>query len=296
VKAVQQRRAGIFIPCMLIIIQSVIYALGDPITKLVYRVMPVYSVLTVRYALGVLVMFLVAGKRIVRGLREASWRDLAPTSICIAMAYLTANAAMSLTDLTAVAFIRSLNTVMTPLLALAIFRTPYRKHNIPIQLAVVVGLYLLCGLGGLTGFGAGELCALVSALMMASSLVFSRSAVSKGVDPIALSAVQAGASALAALGAAFVVEGGLHYENATPAIWLVIVYLAAVATVGGYWLQNFALRKISARTVALLQCTYPVLAAVMAHFVLSERLTAAGVAGCVIILGCVVAETILRDK
>ena len=177
-----------------------------------------------------------------------------------------------------------------------IFRTPYHKRHLPVQLAVVVGLYLLCGLGGLTGFGPGELCALLSALMMASSLVFSRNALTRGVDPIALSAVQAGASALAAMAAALTLEGGFHFENATPTIWLIILYLAGVATVGGYWLQNFALRKISARMVALLQCTYPVLAAVMAHFVLNERLTLAGVAGCGIILACVITEAVIRDR
>ena len=291
----EANKSSILIPCLLIVLQSIIYSIGDPLVKNVFRSVPVYSVLSVRYTLGVTLMCLIAGKRIWRGLKTSTLKPFLPTSICTSFAYLFANLALSLAEVTPVAFIRSLSTVMTPLLALLLFRAPYAKHHIPIQLSVLVGLYLLCGPGGMTGFGLGETFALLSALMMASSLVFSRNALSKGVDPVTMAAVQAACCGIVSITAAFTLEGGLHLENATPSTWLIILYLALAGTVGGHWLQNFALRKISARTVALLQCTYPVLAAVTSHFLLHESLSLTGAIGCVIILACVVAETTIKS-
>lgn len=48
-------------------------------------------------------------------------------------------------------------------------------------------------------------------------------------------------------------------------------------------------------TVALLQCICPVMTAVCSYVILSERLSAAGIAGCAIILACVAAETLIRE-
>lgn len=283
-----------FLPCLLIILQSVIYAIGDPISKTAYRAIPVYSFLTVRYSMGVTIMLLIAGKRVIRGLRECSLWDILPTCLCTACAYLLSNVALNAGTVTNVAFLRSLSTVIAPILGLLIFRTPYHRKHIPVQVMVVVGMYLLCGARQLS-LGMGEICALLSATVTALSLVFSRSALRR-VDPIALAAAQTAAPALGALLCALLFDGGIQIQQATPQIWLSIFYLAAVCTVGGIWLQNFALKKISVRTLALLQCTCPVMSAAVSSVVLDEHLTVAGMLGCAIILACVVAETLMREN
>lgn len=159
---------------------------------------------------------------------------------------------------------------------------------------VVVGLYLLCGLGGLSGFGLGEILALVAAFMMAGSLVFGGSAL-QWIDPITLTTVQAAACAVAAAVCAWIFDGGWHVDGMTPVVFGIIAYLAILCTLAGYLLQNEALKSISARTVALLQCICPVMTAVCSYVILSERLSAAGIAGCAIILACVAAETLIRE-
>jgi len=281
------------LPCLLILLQSVLYSIGDPISKTAYRAMPVYSLLSVRYSLGVVIMLLIAGRRIIRGLRECSLWDILPACLCTACAYLLSNVALNAGTVTNVAFLRSLSTVIAPILGLLLFRTPYHRKHIPVQVMVVVGMYLLCGARQLS-LGLGEICALLSATVTAFSLVFSRSALRR-VDPIALAAAQTVAPALAAILCALLFDGGIQIGMATPRIWLSILYLAAVCTVGGIWLQNFALKKISVRTLALLQCTCPVMSAAISSVVLDEHLTFTGVLGCAIILGCVVAETLMRE-
>ena len=282
-------------PCFLILLQSLLYGFGDPISKFAFDVMPVYSLLVLRYSMALVVLLLLFGKRIWKGLKQCSVKDWILPTLCMSGAYVVNNIALDLTAATSVAFLRSLATVMTPLLALAAYRRTYRWQHIPIQCLVVVGLYLLCGLGGLSGFGLGEVLSLLSALLLAGSLVFGEHALER-VDPITLSTLQVAASVLMATICAPIFNGGLHLELTTPTIWAIITYMAIGCTLAGYLLQNAALTTLSSRTAALLQCACPVLTAVFSRFVLGERLSVAGVIGAVIILICVVAETLLENE
>ena len=282
-------------PCFLILLQSLLYGFGDPISKFAFDVMPVYSLLVLRYSMALVVLLLLFGKRIWKGLKQCSVKDWLLPTLCMSGAYVVNNIALDLTAATSVAFLRSLATVMTPLLALAAYRRTYRWQHIPIQCLVVVGLYLLCGLGGLSGFGLGEVLSLLSALLLAGSLVFGEHALER-VEPITLSTLQVAASVLMAAICAPIFNGGLHLELTTPTIWAIITYMAIGCTLAGYLLQNAALTTLSPRTAALLQCACPVLTAVFSRFVLGERLSVAGVIGAVIILICVVAETLLENE
>ena len=282
-------------PCFLILLQSLLYGFGDPISKFAFDVMPVYSLLVLRYSMALVVLLLLFGKRIWKGLKQCSVKDWILPTLCMSGAYVVNNIALDLTAATSVAFLRSLATVMTPLLALAAYRRTYRWQHITIQCLVVVGLYLLCGLGGLSGFGLGEVLSLLSALLLAGSLVFGEHALER-VDPITLSTLQVAASVLMAAICAPIFNGGLHLELTTPTIWAIITYMAIGCTLAGYLLQNAALTTLSSRTAALLQCACPVLTAVFSRFVLGERLSVAGVIGAVIILICVVAETLLENE
>ena len=267
-------------PCFLILLQSMLYG---------------FSLLVLRYSMALVVLLLLFSKRIWKGLKQCSVKDWILPTLCMAGAYVVNNIALDLTAATSVAFLRSLATVMTPLLALVVYRRTYRWQHIPIQCLVVVGLYLLCGLGGLSGFGLGEVLSLLSALLLAGSLVFGEHALER-VDPITLSTLQVAASVLMAAICAPIFNGGLHLELTTPTIWAIITYMAIGCTLAGYLLQNAALTTLSSRTAALLQCACPVLTAVFSRFVLDERLSVAGVMGAVIILICVVAETLLENE
>ena len=283
-----------WLPVGFILLQNTLYGFGDPISKAAYEVLPVYSLLTVRYSIALAFLLLVFGRRILRGLRACSWRDWIAPALCIGGAYVMGNIALKLTAATSVAFLRSLSTVMTPLLALAVYRRGFGKKHIPILILVVIGLYLLCGLGGLSGFGWGEICALLTALLLSGALIFGENALDR-VDPITLTAVQVAASVAMALVCTLLFEKGIHLENATPVHWAIILYLALTCTVAGYFLQNAALGHISARAVALLQCICPVMTAFFSWLLLKETLSPAGLVGAVILLACVAAETTMKD-
>lgn len=282
------------LPCLLVLLQGLLYGLGDPISKEAYEVMPVYSLLSIRYLLALAVLLLIGRTRIAEGIRKCSPRDWLLPSLCMGGAYLAGNIGLQLTEATSVAFLRSLSTVMTPLLALVIYRRKYRWQHIPIQLLVIAGLYLLCAQGGLSGFGTGELFALLSAFLLAGSLVFGENAL-KRVDPITLSALQTASSVLMATACAFLFQSGWHPEAVTFKVGSIIVYLAVCCTVAGYLLQNAALTSIPSRTVSLLQCFCPVMTAFFSRLLLGEHLSLAGMAGAGIILACVAAETLMKE-
>jgi drug/metabolite transporter (DMT)-like permease len=103
-------------------------------------------------------------------------------------------------------------------------------------------------------------------------------------------------SALLALFASMLFDGGVRIGQATPKVWAIILYLALACTLTGYLLQNLALEKIPARAVSLIQCTCPVMTAVFSFLLLGERLAAVGMIGAVIILFCVAGESVFGSK
>ena len=282
------------LPCLLILLQSFLYGFGDPVSKVAYEAMPVFSLLTVRYLIAFVVLCFIGGRDMVGELKTASVKAWLPPSLCIACCYVISNIALKLTAATSVAFLRSMSTIMTPLLSSVFFGKRYGWKHVLIQILVLVGLYLLCGYGGLSGFGWGEVLALISALLMAGTLLFGQNAL-RGIRPLTLTTVQAAASAFVAGICAILFDGGFDISSAAPVVWGIILYLALACTAAGYLLQNTALRSISAKTVALLQCACPVMTALFSFLILSEHMSAVGLIGAGILLLCVAAEILIGE-
>lgn len=277
-------------PELLIVLQSIIYGFGDPISKIAFEVTPVYSMMSVRYTIAFVVCFALFHKRIIHTVRTVPVKAWLIPGMCIGLYYLLNNVALALTDATSVAFLRSLSVVFTPLFAFLLFRTRYGFRNIMLQIMVLPGLYLLCVKGGLSGFGPGEMLTLAATAFAAGALIFTKSYI-ETVDPVGLTAMQAACSAALAVAGSFLFEGGIHLETTTPRAWLIILYLAIACTFIGYLLQNLALTQISDRSVALIQTMCPVMTAVFSYMLLGEQLSPAGAAGALIILVCIAAST-----
>ena len=280
---------------MLIVIQSLVYGFGDPISKIAFEIVPVYSMMTVRYTIAFVFCIAVFGKRILMTVKSVPVRCWLIPGLCIGLSYVLNNIALDLTDATSVAFLRSLAVVITPAFAFAAFRKRYRWQHILAQVMVLPGMYLLCVRGGLSGFGAGEIIALCAAALIAATLVFTGMYIEQ-VDPVSMTALQAGCSAVIAFVGSLLVEGGVHAGAATPKAWLIILYLAILCTFLGYLLQNLALTRISDREVSLLQSLNPVMTAGFSFLLLGEKLSAAGIAGAAIIIACISVSALIKDE
>lgn len=277
----------------LIVLQSLVYGFGDPISKIAFEVTPVYTMMAVRYLIAFAVSFTVFHKRITRTIKTVPVKAWLIPGICISLHYILNNVALALTDATSVAFLRSLSIVITPAFAFLVYRTSYKWQHIVLQILVLPGMYLLCVKGGLSGVGTGEVVALLAAFMSAGALVFSKRYLDM-VDPVSMTALMAGCSAAIALIGSLILEGGIRLETTTYQVWAIIVYLAIACTFLGYLMQNLALTRITERSVALIQSLCPVMTAVFAFFLLGETLSAAGMAGAVIIVASVALASIIH--
>ena len=280
---------------MLIVIQSLVYGFGDPISKIAFEIVPVYSMMTVRYSIAFVFCMAIFGKRIVRTVKSVPLKAWLIPGLCIGLSYVLNNVALNMTEATSVAFLRSLAVVITPAMAFIAYRKRYRWQHIAAQILVLPGMYMLCVRGGLSGFGAGELLALLAAGLVAATLVFTGRFLDQ-VDPISMTALQAGCSVVIAFIGSLFVEGGVHTGSATPKAWLIILYLAILCTFFGYLLQNLALTRISDREVALLQSLCPVMTAVFSFILLGEKLSVAGIMGAAIIIACISVSALIKDE
>ena len=127
-------------PILLILLQNILYGFGDPISKYAYTSVPVYSLLAIRYCIAFLFLVPICGKKTLNELRNNSIRSLILPSFCISTAFIICNYAMKFSNATSVAFLRSTSIVITPLLALIIYKKPYSLKHIPILIFIVLGL------------------------------------------------------------------------------------------------------------------------------------------------------------
>ena len=281
--------------CLMVVLQSVIYGLGDPLAKFAYGYMGVYSLLTVRYSIGFGLMLLLFGKRIVADLRKSRIKDWILPCICVAGAYLSNNLALTYTDATVAAFFRSTSVVATPLL---LFLVRGKRMTLPqgiIMAIAMVGLYLLCCNNGMQSFGLGEIMGIATALFSAGAMITSQTAM-KHIHSITLTTMQTMTSMLFAFSGAMIFDGGVFVGVMPVRIWGIILYLAIVCTLGGYMLQNMALKNISPRTMSMVKCICPVMTACFSFLILGETLMRNGIIGSAMILVCVLIQTWMKDR
>lgn len=278
-----------------ILLQSVIYGFGNPLTKIAFKSITPFWSLSVRFTIAFIVFMLFFGRSIIGSLKSVEPKVYLPAGICMATAYITCNLALSWTSATNVGFLMSLPVIFAPILALLIYKVKYRLIHIPVQIVVVIGLYLLCFDGEKLVFGKGEITALITAISIAGALVFGEESL-KQLDAVAVSAVQAGITALISLPCALIIENTEILVHVTIPAWLVVLYLAIFCTNIAYMLQNSALKYISASTVSMLQCTQPILTAIISYLLLREKLSTLGIIGAAIIILCIIAENIITVK
>lgn len=275
----------------MIVLQSILYGAMDVISKLVYKTMPVYSFLFLRYVLAAAIMLLIWHKTILRELKTVSVKDYLTPSLCMSCAFIFSNLALRWTTATNVSFLRSMSAILVPVLLLAFFHQKYRRKDIVVQILMIAGLYMLCIKGSFRGIGAGELFALIAALLVAGSLVFGKRAL-RSISAVSLSFMQT-FFAIFVCGTMCILTHSTGYFTVAldGKIILALLYAAIACTIGGYMLQNIALKHISSKVTGMVQCLYPVATAAIAYFALDERLNLPGMLGAALIIIAILLES-----
>ncbi len=275
--------------------EASIFGLGNVLMKIAYAGITPLWCSTLRFGLAFAVFMLFFGRKSVPQLKAAGLKVWLPTSLCMAVSYIACALAVAWTSATNAGFFISLPMLFAPALSLVLLRRSYRMDTALLQLAVLIGLYLLSCNGGGLGIGAGEIAGLLCSACIAGSMVLSERC-SGELDAMAVSTAQTGVTFAVALVGALVSEPLPAFAAISGVSWAAIAFLAVVGTCVAFFLQNAALAHIPSSTVSVVLCAEPVVTAAISAFVLGEMLTMLGAIGCLVVVACTVMSSALEGR
>ena len=247
---------------------------------------PLFAFFAVRFALGSAALA-VPGARRVRTLGAGGLGAAALAGGLLGSGYALQTAGLERTSVSATGFITGMQTVLTPVFALLLFRTRARGAAwIGIVLATV-GLAMLAGVH--RGHALGDLLVLAGAAAFAVQIVLMERFAPR-YDALAFTFVE---MVVVCVGFA-VIAGGLG-QLAWPhgwTVWGALVVTGLFASAFAFLAQTWAQRRVTAARTALAFALEPVWAALFGVTLAGDRLGAIGWLGCgVIFTGIVAAET-----
>jgi drug/metabolite transporter (DMT)-like permease len=246
---------------------------------------PLVAFLAVRYAIASAALAPLAARRL-RTLGRDGLGAGAVLGVLIALGIGLQTAGLERTTVTNTGFITGLYVLFTPLLALAIFRTP-----IPRELWAAVGLALL-GLALLAGVpqgsAAGDLLVLVSTVAQAFQIVMVERYATR-YDVFALTFAQVAVACVGFLTIALALDDLSVPRGAT--VWAALLVTGLFAVAFALLVQVWAQRRVSATRIAIIFSLETVFAGLAGYLLAGDRLGAVGLAGCAAIFaGIVLAE------
>jgi drug/metabolite transporter (DMT)-like permease len=189
------------------------------------------------------------------------------------------------------AFITSLSSALTPVVALLAHRAAPGKLTIGGIALAMVGTYLLTAPDA-GGMNAGDTLTVGCAVVFAGHIV-AASYYARRFDPARLLAVQLGLTAVLSFAAAPLLET----PRFTPdAVALSIIALLGLTGLWSFYMQLRAQREVHASDAALVFVLEPVFAALISFFALGERLTPIQWIGGMLILGALAVPAIAAGQ
>jgi drug/metabolite transporter (DMT)-like permease len=240
---------------------------------------PLFAFLAVRFAIASGVLVLPARRRIWSLDREGVGAGIV-LGILLAAAYALQTAGLERTTVSSTGFITGLYVVLTPLLALALFRQRMTALFWVGVVLAVAGLALLSGID--VGDPAGDLLVLGSALATAFQILLVERYANRN-DAVSLTFVEMATAFVGFLLVALAL-GQLSVPTGWT-VWGALLVTGIFASALGYLIQVWAQQRISATRIALLFSLETVWAGFFGYLLAGDRLGLAGWTGCALILG-----------
>jgi drug/metabolite transporter (DMT)-like permease len=246
---------------------------------------PLFAFLAIRFAIatGVLV---VPGWTRIRSLGRDGAAGGVLLGLLLAAGYVLQTAGLERTTVSSTGFITGMYVVLTPLLALALFRARIGLGAWGGVVLATTGLALLSGIHA--GSVTGDLLVLAGAAVYSLQIVLLERYAPR-FDPLAFTLVEM-AAAFSGLLVVAVVLGDLRVPHGWT-VWGALLVTGVFASALGYLVQAWAQRRTSATRTALVFTMEPVWTAFFGYTLSGDRLGALGWAGCAAIMaGIVLAE------
>ena len=256
--------------------------------KGVISVYPVFSFLSIRFALALLVLLPFVWARL-RNMPSGQLRAGTLTGLFLLAGYSFQTVGLQYTSISNSGFITGLYVVLVPIFATVVLRRP-PKLNAMIGLALAaVGLVFL-SVGPDLSIGFGDTLTLLGALAYAAHIV-SISKFGGEVEVLPYSFVQIATVMVGCVGLAFVWEGGLALESLSFDVLQAMLLTGVAATALVLVLQAVAQRFTSPTRAAVVYTMEPVFAVMFGCLLAGDQLTSvAWLGGGLILTGMLTAE------
>jgi drug/metabolite transporter (DMT)-like permease len=251
---------------------------------------PLFAFLAVRFAIATLTLA-VPGTRRVRSLGRVGLAAGALLGLLLAAGYALQTAGLERTTVSGTGFITGMYVVLTPLIALAFFRSRIAAVTWAGVAVSTAGLALLSGVH--VGSAVGDLLVLAGAAVYSLQIVLMERFAPR-YDAVAFTLVEM-AAACAGLGIVALGRGELGVPHGWT-VWGALLVTGVFASALGFLVQTWAQRSTSATRTALAFTMEPVFAALFGITLAGDRLGALGWTGCAVIMaGILLTEPAAAD-
>jgi drug/metabolite transporter (DMT)-like permease len=246
---------------------------------------PLFAFLAVRFAIASATLAFPAAKRM-RGLGRSGVAGGAFLGLLLAAGYALQTAGLQRTTVSSTGFITGMYVVLTPLIALVLYRSRIGLGAWVGVLVATAGLAMLSGIHA--GSVTGDLLVLAGAGVYSFQIVLMERYAPR-FDALAFTFVEMAAAFLGLLVVALAL-GDLGVPRGWT-VWGALLVTGVFASALGYLVQTWAQRRTSATRTALAFTMEPVWTAFFGYTLAGDRLGALGWGGCVAIMaGIVLAE------
>jgi drug/metabolite transporter (DMT)-like permease len=248
-------------------------------------VYPLFAFLAVRYGIGTAVLLPPAAARL-RGLGRNGVVAGGVLGVLLATGLALQTAGLERTTVTNTGFITGLYVLLTPLFALALFRTRITRELWLAVALALIGLTLLAGVP--SSSAAGDLLVLASTAAQALQIVMVERYAGR-YDAVGLVFVQILVACLGCTAIALAL-GDLSVPHGRT-VWAALIVTGVFASALAYLIQVWAQQRISATRIAIIFSLETVWAGFFGYVLDGDRLGAVGLTGCALIFaGILVAE------
>jgi len=246
---------------------------------------PLFAFLAIRFAIAAGTLALPAANR-VRDLGRSGAVGGAFLGLLLAAGYALQTAGLERTTVSSTGFITGMYVVLTPLIALLLYRSRIGLAAWGGVLVATAGLAMLSGIHA--GSATGDLLVLAAAAVYSLQIVLMER-YAPCHDALAFTFVE-----MAAAFAGLLVVALAHGDLSVPhgwTVWGALLVTGVFASALGYLVQTWAQRRTSATRTALVFTMEPVWTAFFGYTLAGDRLGALGWGGCAAIMaGIVLAE------
>ncbi|OEF23515.1 DMT family transporter [Vibrio rumoiensis] len=281
---------------VLLLLVAIFWGTSYGLTKQALIYTSVMIFIAIRFSVTCFFLLPVALKDI-KAKRSKDWRVGLPTGAILAAIFFFEVTGLFQTSASKAAFLISLSVIFTFLVEMSMSKRVISQRMFILTVSSVVGVFLLTSSHGFEWeLNRGDYFILLAALLRAFMVTMTkRLTEGKQVSNATLTCIQSFVVAVSAISlVVFDVGFNVHFPINIE-FWFIMVYLVLCCTLFAFFVQNYAVRKLSPTKVSLLMGSEPMFGALFAVIWLNESLSIIQViGGCVIFVSVMMASVYKR--